>query len=499
MHTVDIQQEGTATETSPKEGNDTKGIGSSSLFITNNANENLLILLLSHTGLSSDICDVIISFLPLQQQLLKLNTVTYDGIYSIAQFCLLLTNNILHYTVCMCIFFVFASPRLDIFIPFLLLSLLESALITYFHVTFHSYVPATHSIFDRIITFDSLLSINLQMFVHIPMLIVLFSFNQDWVLWTYLSVNILVLIYRSFIYYRQLRLNEFSVTKYVINPMFYLLITALMMVIDGVYIQQPSIVVVGALIYYPGIPILCFISKSNQYWRSDVLSICNFVFLCVENIAFGIFGEELLFTNYDLYLTKIIIITSVVAAALILIVHTQFDNMFFVYLKFIRPDEEDEEYRRELSKLFIDFVMDLFVSFPMFILFLYYTYYNDDGVKYAISFDVAFAIYILHGVFRCISSLCYDMDMNTHTHDWLSQLFFVSLVVKASCISFTFALSYLLSSVIRSRSLTASVFLLVASIIFSCVGCMLWCLIVYVCCSLCLCRRPRTKREMRLR
>ena len=320
--------------------------------------------------------------------------------------------------------------------------------------------------------------------------------------------------YRSFIYYRQLRANSFLTTKYVINPMFYLLTTALMMIIDGIYIQRAFIVITGVIIYYPGIPILCSISKSNRFWRTDVLSVSNFIFICFENIAFGIFGEELLFNDYDIYLTKLIIIFAVIGAGVILVVHTQFDNLYFLYLKMTKnvdeksweekqkkmklekkrydDDEDEEQLLRELSKIFIDFFMDIFVSFPMFILFLYYMYYNDEGTKYAISFDIAFVLYFFHGVFRFFSSICYDMDLNTFTHDWISQLFFMSLITKISMIACVFGAIYLVGYV--SNDIERSIFLLIVSVIFSCFGCISWCLICYVCTG-CICGGGKSKKK----
>ena len=148
-------------------------------------------------------------------------------------------------------------------------------------------------------------------------------------------------------------------------------------------------------------------------------------------------------------------------------------------------DEDEEQLLRELSKLFIDFFMDLFVSFPTFILFLYYMYYNDDEV-YAISFDVAFAIYFFHGVFRFFSSICYDMDMNTYTHDWISQLFFMSLIIKTSMIACIFGIIYLIGY-IKGGDIEKSIFLLIVSIIFCIFGCIAWCLICYVCACSCIC------------
>ena len=320
--------------------------GESSIFIMNNAGDNLLLLLLTNTGFPPDICDTIISFLPLQKQLLTLHTIKYDGKYSTIQFILTLINILLHLIICgLC------YKNIAIMISFIILTILEGLIVIYLYHRYNSYIPKNAEIFDRIFMFDSLISMFTEIFVHIPMLICVFSLNDTLILWLYLTMNIFVLCYRSFIYYRQLSINSFLIqTKYVINPMFYLLTTALMMIIDGIYIQQVFIVVIGAIIYYPGIPLLCHISKSNRFWRSDVLSTANFIFLCFENIAFGIFGEELLFNNYDIYLTKLIVIIAVIGAGIILIVHTQFDNLYFLYLKYIQ-DYDEETFRKKRKKL----------------------------------------------------------------------------------------------------------------------------------------------------
>ena len=150
---------------------------------------------------------------------------------------------------------------------------------------------------------------------------------------------------------------------------------------------------------------------------------------------------------------------------------------------------------RELSKLFIDFFIDCFVWFPMLILFLYYMYYNDNGMKYAISFDIAFVIFMFHGVFRFFSSICYDMDLNTSTHDWISQLFFMSLVVKSSFISFIFACIYLIQLYGLQQNQNKSIFLLIVSIIFTVFGSITWCLVCYICAGCCCAKKKKKKKK----
>ena len=78
-------------------------------------------------GLSGDICQIIISYLPFQSKWIHFDAVCSDGRYSITRFILICFNNILHYVIG------FLSWNLFISISFIMLSLIESIFILHFY------------------------------------------------------------------------------------------------------------------------------------------------------------------------------------------------------------------------------------------------------------------------------------------------------------------------------------------------------------------------------
>ena len=80
-------------------------------------------------GLSGDICQIIISYLPFQSKWIYFDAVCSDGRYSITRFILICLNNALHYIIS----FGFYSSNLLVFISFIMLSLIESIFILHFY------------------------------------------------------------------------------------------------------------------------------------------------------------------------------------------------------------------------------------------------------------------------------------------------------------------------------------------------------------------------------
>eukprot|EP01084_Bolivina_argentea_P289668 497456_1 len=206
--------------------------------------------LLDNTRLPSTVCDIIISYLPIQYQFLRFHPFTYNGKYSMIAFILIMTNNLLHYIlVTFMIVYDRISTSASVFIPsvvFIFFSIVESCLILYTYIVYykrsiyHEYtdnnnyrLSLTQMASYVIIKFRNEIEVRSQL-IHIPMTIIMLFFKIDSCFMAiYFTLYLTISIYQCCMYRQKIieKINSHSIT---IFPLIYVQLNALLVMVYGI-------------------------------------------------------------------------------------------------------------------------------------------------------------------------------------------------------------------------------------------------------------------------
>eukprot|EP01084_Bolivina_argentea_P078004 141537_1 len=273
-----------------------------------NAILSFMYLLIESTGLSHDICDHILSYLPSPHaNFVLFNPFNYDGLYSMLDFTLLLFGNAVHYIICIALLFHTYSVT---WLTFTCVSFLESLLIAVFYYYFYGFLKSQHlwihNINDQFIFFYGSLHISLIFLIDIPMIMILLYFYDELFLAELLIYCISYLIcmaYKYIIYHQRLRNRDYihlgSVQgryKNNLNIFPFSLITALIVFLYGVLTTNITCMTTTGVVYYLGIWIINYIhwrnaklNEENTLFKTR-LCIISYVLLCVHDILWMAFS-----------------------------------------------------------------------------------------------------------------------------------------------------------------------------------------------------------------
>eukprot|EP01084_Bolivina_argentea_P107504 192206_1 len=247
---------------------------------------NLLHKLMDHTELSKDICNEIISYLPLQTQHIKLHTIIQNAsIYSIMQFVVLIINNIVHYIIC-----VLFINILHIMIPFAIFSVAETILLLYFFNAFYRHISQEIATQHEIAKHDTKFWMLQQIFIHIPMMIiVLFCVQITSCVILYFISYFITLFYKCFIYYFTYYKSDEYEYEAKVNPIWWLFKTLFIIIICTVHIKSEVFIALSTSTFH--LLLCCYINvtRNDLEWCDRL----NLVLLCVINICFVVFSVQI--------------------------------------------------------------------------------------------------------------------------------------------------------------------------------------------------------------
>ena len=466
-----------------------------------------LYLLIESTGLSYDICDSIISYLPSpHSRFLFFNPFNHDGLYSMLDFSLLLFNNTVHYIICIALLFHTYSST---WLSFTCFSFLETMIITFIYWYFYGYIKCNNlwisNINDEFIIFYGILHLLLIFIIDIPMIMILLYFYAELYMAELIIFSIsycICMIYKYVIYHQRINYKDYiqigshchygKFNKH-LNIFPFFLLTALIIFLYGVLITNTLICVTTGIIYYFGIFIINYIHWKNGKLNEENtlmknrLCVITYWVLCAHNILFMIFAVDIYQNKkekgniwIDQYWGIISIIFGIFEAFIIFIYYIFFNIIFCIFHDNERNIGEYEYtlYDGGKYKKFSDFfnylylTLECIINIPLIVILLFYMYNND-----VIHNDIYISWYFIL-IFYCLHDL-YSFGLNFYYTPKRTdlQLFYYRIFiffVKLPFILLVFGIVYLSISYVNNigpsfNQVVSFVFLIYASLYFCCI------------------------------
>ena len=266
----------------------------------------LVELIRKYGRLPEEIALQIIEFLPLEVSFTKFNPACYDQWYSLIELILIIINNIIHYgIICyLCIW------RGDLWLRFIFIApLTQSLIIIYLYYSNIKFIKVDAKYALNVCAFNvfgKLYSI-LEIFCYLPMIIFLIVIHQTkivqndtaiYLILIYFGGYIIMKLYQNVPIYRiqtyRFILKQDNNLYFMICTRYYLLFECWLLLIYGIIIKSLIILIMATIAFYIGLICICK-TLSNHWWNDKYPKYIMIIY--IENICFGIFSMQVLFTN----------------------------------------------------------------------------------------------------------------------------------------------------------------------------------------------------------
>ena len=417
----------------------------------NETKQTLLQIIIKYTQLPQDIAIEIVEFLPSQSPFIKFNPTWYDKSYSFTELLLIIINNIIHYTIIGYLSIQSLLLRFAISLP-----LIESLIIMFLYYSNIRYVKTDIINQCTIATFTKLYSF-LEICCYIPFLVLLFVIDQTglikhqiaiYLLLGYFSLYFIMKIYQYYMYHRRQFKDEYTHFFHKLT-MYYLLIQSWILFIYGMIISSSVFIIMASVTYYIGLISIC--KASRGYWF-DKQQPKYIIIIYIQNICFGVFSMQLLFTKWNEY---------PIGYIMICIITTILQSIHSLGRHFI------DKWRLNRIKYVVVYLLpDVLMTVNILSLSLFFMYNQFKewwGIIWYVNIGIIFIVQIIKDIYLWMigdldNKLDFELWFNIFEHGVYTSIFGI------------WGIAY-----IASYSISRSIFLTVFASISTGIACIGWC------------------------